>query len=370
MQITNVQGVETLFSFDTVGGLSSMRNEATIGSGGSVSTASSELIISSGVNNAATTWIATTRRASATPGCDVFTQMGLRTATASPSGSQVALWGLFDNNEGYGFGINSTSLFTFVKTGGTITATPQANWNVDTLDGTGPSRLAMNSVLNGIYFNLRSTWYGGIEYSIARPSAGLERINVHHVKTAQPMYLTSYLPIRVEVQNNSTTGNNFQVLLSVGRVSETANGTATSRIVSQDHLNLSCPQSVNTPVVSVMPVGNTNVTSIPVRLDSLEVLTDQPLVIYGVYGGQLTSPSWSAPSGIQAGESMCQVDTTHAQNSFNVMCKSIVPSGFTVYNFDSQLPYPTPSNPFTVYAKPIGTTDATASFNLRWREQW
>jgi len=69
--------------------------------------------------------------------------------TKKPSGDQVARWGYYDDNAGFGWGIDSISIFTFYREAGsdTVYRPPEyaesdaLAWNLDPLNGSGESGL-------------------------------------------------------------------------------------------------------------------------------------------------------------------------------------------------------------------------------------
>jgi hypothetical protein len=366
MQVTNILPVQTDIACDSVGGLSSIRNIPFITSGGSITALGSEILLSTNTTNGAVSSLRTAERARHTPGCDIYAQIGVRMPTP-PTGSQMALWGLYSGGEGFGFGQDATGFFVFMKTGNVLAKTYKTNWNIDKLDGTGPSALNLPNLSGGLIFQFRATWYGGIEYSVFRPEGGIEIANVHRFKLNEPMYLTPYLPLTAEVQNNTTTSANLQLAVSIRKITQIASGQPSVRPVSHNRLNVSCASATDVPLISV--VKKTGVT-VPVNMDSVEIITDQPLLLSVIQGGDLSVPTYVDPNGVPTGESVCNADVSTTQNPTNAHYQFLVPAGYTVHKFDPSLVALVDNFPLSLYANAFGGTGATVSANLRWHEQW
>lgn len=365
MQYTNTLILVTDISLDSVGGLSSRRNIVATTNGGTIVATGSELLLSTNTSANGTAALSTAERITAYPGHDSVSHIGVRMPSL-PTGAQVALWGVYDNNEGYGFGVDATDFFTFVKTRGVITKTYKSSWNIDKLNGTGVSGLSMPSTSQGVIFQFRSMWYGGIEYGIYRPDQGMEQANAHRVKQRQPIYLNPYLPLRAEVNNNGI-ASNLQLAVSVRKSSHLAYGRPSERQVSHSVSGVAVATGSPVPIMSLR--RKTGAT-IPMRFDSLEVLSNQDMEIIFVTGSTVANASWGNPNGAPSGESICEVDTGHGQSSSQTIYRSSVPiEGLSIWLDCDRIPL-IESNPITIYANVLGTTSATGYFNLHWYEQW
>ena len=85
--------------------------------------------------------------------------IGVRIPLA-PTNDQVFRWGMVDDENGAFFGQSvADGIFVAIRRAGVDTIIPQASWNVDPLDGTGPSGLTLNLALGNI-FQITFTWYG------------------------------------------------------------------------------------------------------------------------------------------------------------------------------------------------------------------
>ena len=115
-----------------------MRDAVTTTGGGTVTNDATEYILSNTASGAASAILESVLRGRYEPGFAGEAGIGVRIPTL-PTGNQLGRWGLFDSQNGAFFGVNSTEVFVAVRRAGTDLIFPQSTWNVDRLDGTGPS---------------------------------------------------------------------------------------------------------------------------------------------------------------------------------------------------------------------------------------
>lgn len=74
---------------------------------------------------------------------------------------QDARWGAFDDRDGVFWQIrNGSDLAVGIKRENAESIIPQADWNIDKLDGTGPSGIDITGNTNGLVWQVIYTWYG------------------------------------------------------------------------------------------------------------------------------------------------------------------------------------------------------------------
>lgn len=118
--------------------------------------------------------------------------------------NQVREWGYFDDGDGVFFRLSGTSFYIVERTstsGSPVETTYlQSSWNVDPLDGTGPSGVNLN-LSKGNIFEIELQWFGvgTARYSIN----GILVHEVAHANTLNVPYLkTATLPVQLKVTNS------------------------------------------------------------------------------------------------------------------------------------------------------------------------
>ena len=84
--------------------------------------------------------------------------LGARLSEA-PTGNEYANWGAWDTsqNNGFYFGQDATGMYVAKLDNGT--ETKYRTWNIDQMDGSGPSGLTLD-MTNGAIYNVKFSWYG------------------------------------------------------------------------------------------------------------------------------------------------------------------------------------------------------------------
>ena len=120
--------------------------------------------------------------------------------------NQTRRWGLFDDNNGVYFAnINSTN-YVGVRSlaGGTVTNNliAQSSWNIDKLDGTGPSKNVLD-ISKGNIYEIEFQWLGVGEV-IYRINGDIVHIQRHAGTLVIPYMQSAILPIKYEILNTNT----------------------------------------------------------------------------------------------------------------------------------------------------------------------
>ncbi|MCP1156946.1 hypothetical protein [Bacillus infantis] len=192
----------------SVYGLSDLRDVVTTAGSGTVTNDGTEYLISTGVGGTDTAILESALRGRYQPGYAGEAGVGVR-LPVNPTGTQVARWGLFDSENGAFFGTTSSTIFAAIRRGGVDTVIPQASWNVDPLDGSGPSGATL-SLSEGNIYQIVFTWYGYgvVEFRVVIPNPltlAQEVVTVHrYVPSGQTSFIDPNLPLRGEVDNAGT----------------------------------------------------------------------------------------------------------------------------------------------------------------------
>jgi hypothetical protein len=132
--------------------------------------------------------------------------------------------GLFDDDNGIFFRMNGTTPEMVIRKGGVDSETvPQSNWNVDPLDGTGPSSVSVDLTKAQI-FAVDYQWLGVGRVRVGFVIGGVFRY-VHyfeHTNTLDAPYMYQpSLPVRWEILNTAeTSGNSSMMCICYGVYTE------------------------------------------------------------------------------------------------------------------------------------------------------
>lgn len=231
-----------------------------------------------------------------------------------PKTNVIKRWGYFDSNDGMFFQQNQNGFQVVVRTSGSGTPVDtiinQADWNIDKLDGTGPSGITLNAETYNVWV-IDFAWQGagGVRFGLFID--GLP-VYFHEYRTANeeelPFTRTPILPIRYEVFNSgvaaSTTtithGTLGLVIEGSGTLEQTSNTFTAS--------TLQTPKSAGTtltPILSVRPklLFNGEVNRIPIELNGISIASQTQIVYWQLLkNATLTGPSFVSVSPESAAE--------------------------------------------------------------------
>jgi hypothetical protein len=127
---------------------------------------------------------------------------------AAFTGNQAVRFGYTDSTNGFFYLYNSTGISVGIVRGGTETIIPQSSWNVDKLNGTGPSARTLD-MTRGNIFRMDFSWYGfgSVSFNIViTDTSGNQVVQTVHrwAPNQQTSVLTPNLPIYVGLQNGGT----------------------------------------------------------------------------------------------------------------------------------------------------------------------
>jgi hypothetical protein len=127
-----------------------------------------------------------------------------------PVDDQCARFGVFDEGNGYYFEIDAANLYVVVLNDGLVTKVPRNSFNLDTLDGNGPSGHVINP-MKGYIWTITFTMfgYGAVEFSITAENARQDQcaIAMHrYYSQSRPAVAIPNLPINVTLRNGARGG--------------------------------------------------------------------------------------------------------------------------------------------------------------------
>lgn len=213
---------EVQYDIPPMWGPSRLRNEITkTDASGSVGVTedTGELKLSTGADGSDRVELRTSQYAQYRSGLFGEAAFGIRLSEL-PSGDQVARWGYFDDQAGFGWGVDAESVFTFYREAGSDTIyRPPAHaddaaseWRLDPLDGTGESGLDL-SILDGSVFHTAFRLYGHgpvIQYAEPKDSDAHRAPEVAVDRRVYPTQINLVdfnRQLRAEVENGGTAQN-------------------------------------------------------------------------------------------------------------------------------------------------------------------
>lgn len=310
----------TIVELKSVYGLSELRDTTV----GTVTNNSVEYVITTGALGTDVSYLQSIERGRYLAGFAAEAGIGVRTNSV-PTGDQVMRWGLFDDQNGAYFGVDSTGIFVAIRRQNQTpppafneTIVYQNNWNIDSLDGTGPSGITLN-LADGNIFQIVFTWYGFgvIEFRVVvqnPETLAQEVITVHRFK---PLTETSFtdpnLPLRGEADNGGTGGNPLELFVSGRQYSIIGNVNPEFRITAASR-STTPPSSGTQALISfrrkpIFPAGSNRANSVSVKLQSLDLAPAAPLFYEVILGGTVAG-AYGAVPGIPANETALEVNLT------------------------------------------------------------
>jgi len=290
------------------------------GSGTIVGELNGEFKLSTGILTGISASIQTLQRGQYQAGAMGQAGIGVRIPIL-PIETQYAEWGYFDMNNGFGFGIDSTSSYNFYITSGSKYKTYQSNWNDDRLNGNGPSALSLNYA-DGIISHIEFTWYGygDVDYIFFpfNPSTGnITEINTHHLKiTGSTSIVDPNQPLTFIVGNGSITTSSFSLFVGGHQFSIIDGGsTPQQRPVSQLISNFTTATNTDWQALIAMrkklihgPSNRPN--SVRVLISGYGLSADGELETRLTFKGVTTTGSFVTPTGWTSVECASEVKVT------------------------------------------------------------
>lgn len=303
-----------LIELDSSSGLSTVyRDTVTTTNSGSVSNSNGEHNLSTGTTANSTAQLKTTERGRYMPGIVGLPGIAIRRPTAMTSDQEIT-WGYYDDTDGIFFGEDSTGIFVRHRHNSTDEdKVYQSNWNVDPLDGTGPSGLTLD-LKKVTIFRYPFLWYGGgpaeMIAEVQDSSNKNHNVVVHRFGAleGEPFFSNPKLPIRADVDNGTTTtdvdlfvvGRQFGVL---GRYNPNR------RVTAEERLGVNT-STTTIPLVSFRKKNNRQDEAISVKVNGVAISTDTNSLWEIIIGGSLTNESFGSVTRVADSETSLEVDTS------------------------------------------------------------
>jgi len=207
--------------------------------------------------------------------------------------------GYFDVNDGIFFENNNGVTYVTLRssTSGVAqdTQVAQANWNLDPLDGTGPSRLILDTSKTQIWaFDFSWLGVGGVRCSVI---IGQQVINVHEfveTNVIDKVYMRSpNLPIRYEITNLDVTESPSSMKQICSSILKEGLGELTAR--SRTINNETTTRAITTterPIASIRLKDAYKRSKLILNNFSVYIPQSVDVLVKLIYNGSLTGDSW------------------------------------------------------------------------------
>ena len=252
------------------------------------------------------------------PGYEAECGVGLRLpADQTYAGTQKIEWGYFDDDDGIGYGIDANGFYVFVERFGVVTTkTYQADFNQDTLSGdntnANPSGFTFDRSTGNI-FQMEFVWYGYgpiqwfINLADENDPRGSRLVLMHQISPDQATSISQpNLPISVRVDNgNQATG--LEVFVGGRQFSVYGVLNERARINGNYRLSQAVSSGVWTPLISFRRKAGRGDNQ-TVRVQNVEIITNQDLIYSFVSGGTLTGATFGALRDISPNETVVESD--------------------------------------------------------------
>jgi len=185
---------------------------ATGTSGGTTTQANSMAVLSTSTNTSGSARVSTRNVLRYSPGLGALARFTAIFTTGVALSQQII--GIGDDTDGFFFGYNGTDFSILRVSNGVFNWIPQASWNDDIMNGTGPSGMNLNQTLGNVY-TIQYQWlgFGVINFFIEQTTTG-QPILVHRIQYPNtaivPTVYNPTFPLTAKVLNN---GNNSNVVL-------------------------------------------------------------------------------------------------------------------------------------------------------------
>ena len=239
---------------------------------------------------------------------------------SNTTGSQEASWGYFDDQNGAFFGQDAGGLFISLLRGSVEQVKVyQDDWNVDPVNGTGPSGLNIELAAGNIYQVVYSWYgYGTIEWRVVLGPTPTPQnvVVVHRYRPNDETSMTDpNLPVRARVRNGVSTAASFSLYVAGRQYGIQGKYDPQRRITSQYVLSLS--SGIGTtfrPVISFrrkadFPVVG-RVNSASVKIQGFDIISTADLLYQVRFNPALTGASWQTPTDTSASETAVESDVT------------------------------------------------------------
>lgn len=361
-----VSNATPLIDLKSIYGVSNLRDRVTTTGSGAVTTERGLYKVSTGATASSTAKLSSVEFGRYVAGFESTAGVGVLLSRL-PTGNEVGRWGYYDTNNGFGFGVDASGLFTFIRSGGVERVHRQPEWfnsysvNLDTLN----------------IYRIPFRWYGSgpAKYEVSGTdsdgNAELVTIDFFEAVAGQPLTENPNLPITVEVTNGGD-ATDFALFVGGRQFFVQGDYKPNRRITEQHRFEVSVG---TTPIPLVSWRQKAGFESVSVKLEGQIVIASGANVHYTVrVGGTLTGANFIAPDLISPSETALEFDSAAtAISGGQKIFAGLIASGSGNAAGSSSQTAPELDIPkdqiLTLVARTISGT-ATVSAVLKAREEW
>jgi hypothetical protein len=289
-------------------GLTSLRDRFGGTGTGTVTNADGENILGTGLTTGSTAFLISQEYGRYYPGTSSEIGFGIR-APGTYTGTAFAEWGYFGTTDGFGWGRDSTGVYLFYTRNSIQTKVYQADWELDAMDGFGPSKATLTQGDGNIY-RINFSWYGygAIEWGIIKEDLSGRQTEVivnRYRPTGQNSVRNPNQPLTAKISNGDSTTNN--VLYVGGRqYAIYAKYVPSIRRTQESRLQRTAVGTTFVPLVTFR--RKVGFEWYPVKFHQVSLITTSPLLWALRLGGTLTGATFGTPTDVAATETSLQVD--------------------------------------------------------------
>jgi len=358
-------------------GPSLLRDSTTVTGSGDISKAASgEILLSTGATSSSTTDLESAAVGRYIPGYGAEVGIGVRIPTA-PTGNIEARFGgrTVDKNNGFYFLNNASGLNVVYESGGVETTVAQTDWNIDKVDGSGPSGFTLDLTAGNI-FQIEYTWYGygQVLFGVVATFNNSQRfIPCHSLRvTGSTSIQSPNLRVFTETLNGADSVD-FDIYVGGRQYSIVGDYIPKVRFTGQSFSGVATSTTATTnPLVSFRTKTAFRDRGLIVGGYTIKPVTEDCIV--EVYlNATLTGASWATPTNATAAETAVEADISatsfsggtliHSEFHASGQANQGLTSGITL---DIDIPE---QQPITLAVRTLSGT-GTASGILRIREEW
>ncbi|WP_010291791.1 hypothetical protein [Clostridium senegalense] len=346
----------------------------TTANGGTATQGDSMAILSTSTANNGSSKIATRRVLRYSPGLGGLARFTAVFTTGVTNSQQII--GLGDDTDGFYFGYNGTDFSILRIQNGTSNWISQANWNVDKMNGTGPSGMTLDPTKGNVY-TIQFQWlgFGVINYYVTSTTTGqpilVHRIQYPNTAIVPSVYNPSF-PLTAKVVNSGNTSN---VVLKTPSAMAFCEGDGYSQAIitrnsAANSVSLSTPTNQNGLTILNTSTFASKVNRTRIRLDFVSTSVQGERAVLFKLVRNATFGTTLSYTPINANTSVIQYSTTQTSATGGIQIfsfESPINSGSQLFLNSLNITL-APGETLTLQVTSSNSTQLDCSFS--WEELW